>query len=69
MGTLFSLTTPANGTVQLPTSAVDGYLFTVFSSGLSYPFETFLPPGGVITNATVSVPSGNLTISYYYPPH
>jgi len=68
-GTLYSLVTPDNGTVQLPTATVDGYFFTVFSSGLSYPFETFLPPGGLITNATLSVPSGNLSIAYYYPPH
>ena len=68
MGTTYSLATSANGTVQLPTAGVDGYLFTVFSSGRSYPFETFLPPG-LITNATISVPSGNMSISYYYPPH
>ena len=66
-GTVYSLLTPSNGTVYLSTET-DGYFFTVFYAGQSYPFETFLPPE-LITNATVSVPSGNLSIAYYFPPH
>jgi hypothetical protein len=67
-GALYSLVTPNNGTVYLPTSTVDGYFFTVYYLGHIYPFETYLPPG-LITNATLSVPSGNISITYYPPLH
>ena len=60
-GELVSVTTPDNGTVSLPTT-VDEYSITVDYQGAHYSLSAFVPPV-VITTATLSVPSGNVTIA------
>lgn len=62
-----SLLTPRNGTVSLPTGNANDYAITVTYQGTSYLVQTNLNPL-VVMNYTLSVPSGNLSITNQRPP-
>jgi hypothetical protein len=67
-GSPITLVTPNNGTVSLPVSAIYGYSIIVNYQGNNYfAGEVFIAPVQV-TTVTLTIPSGNVTITQSAPP-
>jgi hypothetical protein len=63
----YTSVTSSNGTVSFPTEGIDSYSGIIYYQGSGkFLFETWLPPEQ-ITNVTLMVNSGNLTITHYKP--
>ena len=63
-GSPITTTTPENGTIALPVSAIGGYNIIIGYRGASYSVgDVFIAPVR-ITTATLSIPSGNVTITH-----
>ena len=67
-GSPMTTMTPENGTVALPVSTIDGYNIIIAYQGASYSVgDVFIAPVQ-ITTATLSIPSGNVTVAHSTPP-
>src|SRR5437667_2485812 len=66
-GSPMTTMTPENGTVALPVSTIDGYNIIIAYQGASYSVgDVFIAPVQ-ITTATLSIPSGNVTVAHSAP--